>query len=54
MEEDKLIFLISQPRSGSSMLQQLLINSKEIESAPEWGKRGISGSGLNRISGAGA
>jgi hypothetical protein len=33
--ESKLIFLISQPRSGSSMLQQLLLNSAEIESTPE-------------------
>lgn len=35
LTEDKLIFLISQPRSGSSMLQQLILNSNEIDSTPE-------------------
>lgn len=33
--EDKLIFIISQPRSGSSLLQQILSNSNEILSVPE-------------------
>ena len=33
--DDKLIFLISQPRSGSSLLQQLILNSNEISSTPE-------------------
>jgi Sulfotransferase family len=35
MDESKLIFLISQPRSGSSLLQQLILNSSEIDSSPE-------------------
>lgn len=35
IDENKLIFLISQPRSGSSLLQQLLLNSNQIESTPE-------------------
>lgn len=35
MKEQQLIFLISQPRSGSSMLQQLLLKSNEIYSVPE-------------------
>lgn len=34
-DENKLIFLISQPRSGSSMLQQLILNSAKVESVPE-------------------
>ncbi len=35
MNEKNLIFLISQPRSGSSMLQQLLLTSQVISSSPE-------------------
>lgn len=35
MEDTQLIFLISQPRSGSSMLQQLMIESPQIKSTPE-------------------
>lgn len=35
MSEDQLIFLISQPRSGSSLLQQLMLNSEVISSTPE-------------------
>ncbi len=35
MKESQLIFLISQPRSGSSMLQQLLLSSEKIVSKPE-------------------
>lgn len=35
MNENQLVFLISQPRSGSSLTQQLLLNSKGITSAPE-------------------
>ena len=35
MNENQLIFLISQPRSGSSLTQQLLLNCKGITSAPE-------------------
>lgn len=35
MNENQLVFLISQPRSGSSLTQQLLLNSKIIDSAPE-------------------
>lgn len=33
--QKNLIFLISQPRSGSSLLQQLLINTGQIKSVPE-------------------
>jgi hypothetical protein len=35
MDSSKLIFLISQPRSGSSMLQQLLLQNEKISSSPE-------------------
>jgi len=35
MKEDKLIFIISQPRSGSSMLQQILNSHPSIDSMPE-------------------
>ena len=35
MKGEQLIFLISQPRSGSSLLQQLILNSNEISSTPE-------------------
>lgn len=35
MNDSKLIFLISQPRSGSSLLQQLLLRSDRISSTPE-------------------
>ncbi len=35
MNEEHLIFLISQPRSGSSMFQQLLVQHDEICSVPE-------------------
>lgn len=35
IEEENLLFIISQPRSGSSLLQQLLTNTKEIASVPE-------------------
>lgn len=35
MQEDQLLFLISQPRSGSSLMQQLLLNSNQIYSEPE-------------------
>jgi hypothetical protein len=35
MKDNNLIFLICQPRSGSSMIQQLLLNSEEIDSVPE-------------------
>lgn len=35
MKDSQLIFLISQPRSGSSLSQQLLLNSNEIVSCPE-------------------
>ncbi|WP_104734339.1 sulfotransferase family protein [Hanstruepera ponticola] len=35
MQENQLLFLISQPRSGSSLLQQLLLNSEQIFSVPE-------------------
>jgi hypothetical protein len=35
IEDQNLIFLISQPRSGSSLLQQLILQSEEIESVPE-------------------
>ena len=35
IKEENLLFLISQPRSGSSLLQQLLINTQKIKSVPE-------------------
>ena len=35
LSEQELIFLISQPRSGSSLLQQLLMGSEKIHSVPE-------------------
>ncbi|WP_299522897.1 sulfotransferase [Winogradskyella sp.] len=35
MTDASLIFIISQPRSGSSLLQQLLLNSNNIVSSPE-------------------
>ncbi|NRB59423.1 MAG: sulfotransferase [Winogradskyella sp.] len=35
MTDSSLIFIISQPRSGSSLLQQLLLNNIEIVSSPE-------------------
>jgi len=35
INSENLVFLISQPRSGSSMLQQILISSGEILSVPE-------------------
>lgn len=35
MNESQLIFIISQPRSGSSMLQQLIMSAPNIESIPE-------------------
>ena len=35
MADSKLIFLISQPRSGSSLLQQLLMLHPDIDSTPE-------------------
>ena len=35
MDDKNLIFLISQPRSGSSMLQQILVQNKKIKSFPE-------------------
>lgn len=35
MNGNQLLFLISQPRSGSSMVQQLLLNRDEISSSPE-------------------
>ena len=35
MNDSQLIFLISQPRSGSSMVQQLLLNNDDISSSPE-------------------
>lgn len=33
--EENLLFVISQPRSGSSLLQQLLLSSGEVDSIPE-------------------
>jgi hypothetical protein len=35
LSEQELIFLISQPRSGSSLLQQLLMGSEKVHSVPE-------------------
>jgi Sulfotransferase family len=35
MYDNQLIFLISQPRSGSSMVQQMLLSHDEIKSFPE-------------------
>jgi hypothetical protein len=35
MKEDSLIFLISQPRSGSTLLQKILMTHSEISSASE-------------------
>lgn len=35
MTEKNLIFLISAPRSGSSMLQQVILNNKNISGTPE-------------------
>lgn len=35
MRQEKLIFLISQPRSGSSLIQHLLMGSDKINSVPE-------------------
>jgi sulfotransferase family protein len=35
MNFDQLIFIVSQPRSGSSLLQQLLLSTKKIKSDPE-------------------
>ena len=35
IKEENLLFIISQPRSGSSLLQQLLINTKRVRSVPE-------------------
>lgn len=35
MNDNNLVFLICQPRSGSSMIQQLMLNSEEIDSVPE-------------------
>lgn len=35
MQDNNLIFLISQPRSGSSMLQQILLQNSDIVSFPE-------------------
>jgi hypothetical protein len=35
MDESRLIFIVSQPRSGSTLLQKILSNSKQISSASE-------------------
>lgn len=35
IKEENLLFIISQPRSGSSLLQQLLISTKKVKSVPE-------------------
>lgn len=35
IDDSNLIFLISQPRSGSSLMQQLLLNHSSIKSEPE-------------------
>ena len=35
IKEENLIFIISQPRSGSSLLQQLIVNTDRVKSVPE-------------------